>query len=37
VTADDFETLAAQRGGRDEDESADDRTRLALQSATEPA
>ena len=37
VTAADFETLAAQRSSSDEDESTDDRTRLALQSAAETA
>jgi amidophosphoribosyltransferase len=38
VSADDFAAMAAQRGTRgEEDESSDDRSRLALQSAAEAA
>ena len=37
VTAEEFDTLAAQRRAQgEEEEGADDRSRLALQSATEP-
>ncbi len=35
VTADDFAAMAAQRGAQGEEEDSTDRTRLALQSATE--
>ena len=35
VTADDFAAMAAQRGAQGEEEDSADRTRLALQSATE--
>jgi amidophosphoribosyltransferase len=35
VSAEDFRTMAAQRGSQSEDEDGGDRSRLALQSATE--
>jgi amidophosphoribosyltransferase len=36
VSAEDFETMAAQRKAQDEDEEGADRSRLALQNAVEP-
>jgi amidophosphoribosyltransferase len=37
VTDEEFATLAAQRASRGDEEEGDDRSRLALQSATEPS
>ena len=37
VTADDFRAMAAQRKGQGDEEEQDARSRLALQSATEPS